>query len=292
MNWFILGFISAIFSAAAAITQKKVLFKMSALEFSFVVSIFNMILSLPFFFFIDYSTLSTAGIFVLLFKSILGSLAFLCVMLAIKNLEISGALPLMVLTPGLVAFFVFLLIGESLGNYEILGMLLLLVGTYILEMKTGQKVLAPFTVFYKSKFHHYILAALLLFTTTSILDKVLLNQFKVTPYAFMGFQQLFFGIIFFLFVLHKKEKPIEIFRKFDKSILLWVVLIAFLTIGYRYTQIEAIKIAPVALVLSVKRISVFIAAVVGGKIFKEHDLLKKAIATAIMVIGALMIFEE
>ncbi len=292
MNWFLLGLISALFSAAAAITQKKVLFKMSALEFSFIVSIFNLILSLPFFLLVDFSTLTTAGLAVLLFKSILGSAAFLCVMLAIKNLEISGALPLMVLTPGLVAFFAFLLIGESLGLQEITGMILLLIGTYILEMRSNQRAFAPFKVFYHSKFHHYIIAALLLFTTTSILDKVLLNQFKVTPYAFMGFQQLFFGIIFFGVVLFKKENPVSLFKKFDKSILVWVVLIAFLTIGYRYTQIEAIKIAPVALVLSVKRISVFIAAIVGGKLFKEKDLLKKSIATAIMVAGALLIFED
>jgi hypothetical protein len=45
-------------------------------------------------------------------------------------------------------------------------------------------------------------------------------------------------------------------------------------------------------VLSVKRISVFIAVVIGGKLFNEKNLFRKALATAIMVAGAIMIMEE
>ena len=82
------------------------------------------------------------------------------------------------------------------------------------------------------------------------------------------------------------------FNSFDKKIWLWIILIAVLTAGYRYTQIRAIKIAPVSLVLSVKRISVFIAVIIGGKLFNEKNLLKKTLATAIMVAGAIMIMEE
>ena len=45
MLWIILATISAILSAAAAITQKKVLMRAHALEFSFLVSFVIMILS-------------------------------------------------------------------------------------------------------------------------------------------------------------------------------------------------------------------------------------------------------
>jgi len=70
----------------------------------------------------------------------------------------------------------------------------------------------------------------------------------------------------------------------------WIILVALLTVGYRYTQIEAIKYAPaVALVLSVKRISVFFASIIGGKIFNEEKLLQKAIATAILIGGTFFI---
>ena len=47
MSWFWLALLSAALSAAAAITQKKVLFRMEALDFSWLLSLLTLLLSLP-----------------------------------------------------------------------------------------------------------------------------------------------------------------------------------------------------------------------------------------------------
>ena len=122
MTWFAVALISALLSAFAAITQKKVLFNLGALEFSFLLSIANLVFSIPFFFFIDYNTINILNLSILLAKSVIGVAAFLCVMIALKNLEISNALPLLALTPGFVAVFAFLLLGESLKTVEVIGL--------------------------------------------------------------------------------------------------------------------------------------------------------------------------
>jgi uncharacterized membrane protein len=292
MNWFYIALISAVLSAASAISQKKVLFSLSALEFSFLVSLFNIIFSIPFFFAFDMGSISPESMALLFIKSVLGAFAFYNVMLALKNLDISGALPLLVLTPGFVALFAFLFGLEKLSILQLSGMFLLLAGTYLLEMKPKQAVTEPFKIFTKSANYHYIGFALLLFTASSILDKVLLGKYKMPPNAFMAFQQVFYGIVIsavYLFSSKTKHNPLT---SFDKKIWFWIILIAVLTVGYRYTQIKAIKIAPVSLVISVKRISVFIAVVIGGRLFNEQNLFRKALATAIMVAGAIMIMEE
>jgi uncharacterized membrane protein len=289
MEWIVIAFMSALLSAIATILEKKNLFTLDALHFSFVLAILNMIFSIPFFISVDFSTISTVSLFVLYFKTILGALAFYSVMLAIKNMEISGSLPLLVLTPGLVAIFAFLFIDESLKVFEIVGMFLLLAGTYILEAKPGMNIFLPFKVFYKSKFHHYIIFALLLFTVTSIIDKVLLKSYQLPPHAFIGFQQIFLAFNFLVIVLIAKKNPVKLITSTNKQIWGWIILTAILTVGYRYAHIEAVKLAPVALVLSIKRTSVFFAAIGGGKIFNEQNLLKKAFATAIMIAGAIFI---
>ena len=289
MIWFYFAFSSAILSAAAAISQKRVLFKLDALEFSFVVSLVNMLLSAAFFTITDFSAITSASLLVLYLKTILASLAFLCVMLAIKNMDISGALPLLVVTPGLVALGSFFLLGESLSVYELSGMFLLLAGTYIIEFHSGGNLAGPFSVFIRSKKHHYIIFALLLFTTTSILDKTLLRDFKLAPYPFMAFQQIFFAFNFLIMILISKKNPVEIIRKLPRETYLWIVMISIFTTGYRYSFIEAVKIAPVALVLSVKRISVFIAVIFGGRIFSEKNILRKTAATVILLSGAFLI---
>ena len=93
--------------------------------------------------------------------------------------------------------FAFFILGEALTGYEILGVVLLIIGTFILSLKKKEKISEPFREIVKAKGNYYIIAALILFTISSVLDKALLSTFKVPLNAFMGFQHLFFAIIFF-----------------------------------------------------------------------------------------------
>lgn len=289
MNWFLLAFISAVFSAMAAISQKKVLFKIEGLEFSFLVSLVSLLFSLPFIALTNYNTLEPVNLLILFLKTIPGTLAFFLVMLSLKNLEISKALPLLALTPGLVAIFAFLILKDELSLSGVGGIVLLFTGTYLIETRPGQKIFDPFVTIIRSKKHHYVLGALLLFTATSIVDRWLLGRYKLMPEAFMGFQQLFMAFNFFVITLFLKKKPFHIIRSLDASVWKWICLIAFFTIVYRYTEILAVKSASVALVLAVKRISVFIAVVIGGRLFKESSLLLRAAATVIIIAGLFVI---
>lgn len=289
MDWFYLAFISAILSASAAVLQKKILFHLDALEFSFVLGLFNFFFALILLPQVSFSSLSSLTLIILYLKTILGALAFWNVMLAIKNMEISGALPLMVLTPVFVAVLSVFILDETLNNIEIYGMVLLLIGTYILEIKKNDKFIDPFKTLVKSKYHKYIFYALLLFSISSVVDKLILNEFKLTPFNFVLFQQLFLGINFTILLFIKSKNPVRILKKISKNNAGWIISISIITIGYRYTQIEAVKIAPVALVLSIKRTSVFFASIFGGKIFSESYLFKKGIAIIIMLTGAYLL---
>ncbi len=289
MNWFILAFTSALFSAAAALSQKKILFKIEALDFSFLVSVIGLPFLIPFFIGISYGDLTIESLLILYFKSILGTFAFLFVMLALKNFEISKALPLMVLTPGLVAVFAFLFLGDSLSFKEVMGIFLLMIGTFLIEVSDKKNIFNSFSAVIKSKHYYYIISALVLFTASAILDRLLLTSYKFPPENFMAFQQLFFAFNFLvLFLFKRKESDIKKIVS-DKNLILWIILIAALTVSYRYTQIEATKIAPVALVLAVKRISVFFSSVGGGKIFKEKNFIVRTSAAAIMIAGTLLL---
>jgi len=285
MTWFYFAFISALLSAAASLTEKKTLFKLEALDFSFYLSVISFLMSIPFFTGISLSSISSEPILILYVKSVLGTLAFLFVMLVLKNFEISKALPLMVLTPGLVAIFAFIFLGDSLTFTESAGIILLMTGTYILEFPEKNS----FAVKFKSQHYFYVFIALALFTTSSLLDRLLLTDYQFPPKYFMALQQLFLAFNFsILFFIRRKKSPVKSLIK-NKDTWLWILLTGLFTVGYRYTQIEATSLAPVALVLSVKRISVFFGSVAGGKIFREKNLFIRAIATIIMITGTLFL---
>lgn len=286
--WQSLAIISALFSALAAIFEKKALFKSSPLTFSLLLSVVTFLLTLPFLFFIDFTALQATTLFVLYGKSILGALAFFLVMHGLKKLEISSSLPLLALTPAVVAIFAFFLLNESLNLVDIAGMTLLLLGTYYLQLKKGEELLSPFKTAFKNKAYIYLCGAILLFTTTTLLDKTLLKTYKLQPEAFIPIQQLFFTVNFaILFAFNRKERS-EIKGAFRNTWKLIIAIAAFAVI-YRYSHILAIKAGSVALVLSIKRTSVFFATVFGGQYFKEHNLVRKSFATLIMIVGAIII---
>jgi len=292
MTWFVIALLSAFLSAFAAITQKKVLFSLGALEFSFLLSLVNLVFSIPFFFFIDYGTINSFNLTVLFIKSIIGVAAFLCVMLSLKNLDISNALPLLALTPGFIAVFAFIFLGEALKTAEVVGLIILMLGTYILESGNSTKIIFPFSILLKSKYHRFVILALLLFTASSILDKLLLIKLNLSPISLTAFQHIYFAIMFSIifFVFRKKTEPLPNIT--NKINLGWIALISVLTIGYRYAQVVAIGLASVALVLAVKRTSVFWATIIGGRIFSDKDLLKRSIAAVLILVGAILILRE
>jgi len=287
-QWFILALASAVFSAGAALSQKKVLFEVEALIFSFSLFIFVSLFCLPFLFYINFSEITFTGVLILFIRSFLGALSFLFVMHSIKNMEISRALHLLALTPGFVAVFAYIFLNDSLTIIQIAGMFLLLIGTYVLEIKSRKNIFEPFKVFIKSKAHRYVIAALLLFTITAITDRALLSKYKFQVESYFVLQQIFYLLSFSLMILFmKKERDFTVLK--NVNVLKWLLFIAVLTVGYRYTEILAIKIAPVALVLTVKKISIFIAVIVGGRIFKEKDLIKKIIAAGLIIGGSFFI---
>jgi len=292
MIWFVIALLSAFLSAFAAITQKKVLFSLGAIEFSFLLSLVNLVFSIPFFFFIDYGTINSFNLLVLFIKSVIGVGAFFCVMLSLKNLEISNALPLLALTPGFIAVFAFIFLGEALKTAEVVGLIILMLGTYILESGNSTKIIFPFSILLKSKYHRFVILALLLFTASSILDKLLLIKLNLSPISLTAFQHIYFAIMFSIifFVFRKKTEPLPSIT--NKINLGWIALISVLTIGYRYTQVVAIGLASVALVLAVKRTSVFWATIIGGRIFSDKDLLKRSIAAVLILVGAILILRE
>lgn len=288
--WSILALVSAFFSAGAAIGEKKVLQKEDAISFSLVLGGLNLILSIPFIFYIRSQDLQSTTLIILFVKSFMGALSFICVMEALKRLDISATLPLMVLTPGFVAIIAWLFLGESLTLRQTSGLVILLVGTWALQSQLTFRWNVVRRETLKHSGYYFIGIALILFTLTSIMDKILVGNYKMSPEGFTLFQHLFLFINLGVFTLiYYRKKSLSTLASTVKQSIILILIISFLTIGYRYTQILAVKGGPVALVIALKRLSVLLAAGVGGKLFMDKNLVQHLTAALLMVAGALII---
>ena len=290
MEWYILALISAILSAAAAVLEKKSLFKVGALEFSVMVSITGLFFAIPFGYNLSFANIFSTGMIIIFIKTAMNALSFYFIMSALKNLDISNSLPLMELSPGLTAILGAIFLNEIPNTYQIFGILLLILGTYLINVKKGSSFLDPISIFLKSKGHNYIFYALILFAITSILDKVIVVRLKVAPTDFIFLHHFITAIIFIsAYLIIKKGEAFSSFKADWKKIWVFVLLVGLLSVFYRYAQILAIREGHVALVLAIKRTSVFFACVIGGTLFKEETLTQRIAATIILLVGGALI---
>ena len=282
MNWFVLAICSALLSAAAAITQKKVLFRLNALEFSFLVSVIILIFSSFIPFSMNVTSITSSTLMIIVGKSILGGAAFLFVMMSLEHNQISTALPILGMTPAVTALAALLILGEALGNWEWLGIVMMMAGTYVLEKHPGTKIFQPLKETLRSKNHYYMYGALGLFAVSSVFDKLLVSGYQTDPLVVLFYQHIVYCAMFGSLVFIRKQSFQGAVQK-GSTMLPFIVTVAFLTIAYRFTQLEATKLAPVALVLAVKRTSILYASFFGGKLFSEERLAQKLIGGALIV---------
>jgi uncharacterized membrane protein len=197
----------------------------------------------------------------------------------------------MELSPGITAVLGAIFLSEIPSNFQIIGLLFLIIGAYLINHKRGNSISDLFSQLYKSKGHWYIFSALTIFAITSILDKVILVKFQVLPKDFIFLHHFITFIIFFVFYIVSKNSKLSalfVILK-DKQLLLLIILVGLISVLYRYTQILAVKEGQVALVLAIKRTSVFFACVIGGTIFKEETLRQRIFATIILIVGSALI---
>jgi uncharacterized membrane protein len=291
MTWYLLAFTSALLTTFATILEKKALFKTSALDFSFLVALTGFIFAIPFGINLPLDTLYSAGFLLLVIKTAMNALSYYFIMSALKNLDISNSLPLMQLSPGITAILAAIFLSEIPSSFQILGLLFLIIGTYLINYQKGSSVSDMFSRLYKSRGHWYIGSALFIFAITSILDKVIIVKFQILPEDFIFLHHFITLIIFLIFYLVSKKCDFSILSTISKnrSLLVIVLLVGLLSVFYRYTQILAIREGQVALVLAIKRTSVFFACIIGGTIFKEETLMQRTLATVILIVGSALI---
>lgn len=282
MNWAALATGSALLSAAAAVTQKRCLFRVPALEFSFLVSLAVLAASAWVPLTRDVFALAPRAFAVLALKSVLGGVAFLLVMTALERNPISGALPLLGLTPAITAVLAQLVLGEALKPAEWGGLALVVAGAWLLEARSGTSLLQPFTELATAGRHRAMAGALLLFAISAVGDRALLGGMKVPPPLVLFHQHVVYCVLFAGLLVVRRRPPRALVEAVRTHWPLLLAIAAF-TLGYRWLQLLATAAGPVALVLAVKRTSIVYATLFGGRLFSEERLVPRLAGAALIV---------
>lgn len=288
MTWFVYATLSAFFAALASVLEKKTLNRVHTLDFATALAFFAALVSLPTLFFASWENMTPAVFGVIFIISLFASVAFIEVTRGVRHMEISTSSPLFLMSPMIAALLAFFILGEKLSPTQIEGMLLLLLGTYILETKHFFRAGEFFRNIWEDKYARVILFGVLIYGFVSLGDRIVLAYWDVSPMLFVALVQLCIALCFVVLTLfrhHSIAPMLHIIGGGWKSIL----LIALLTTAYRLMQAEAMALAAIGLVVAIKRSSTLFTTFIGGELFHDHDVLRKSIACFIMIVGVSII---
>lgn len=285
MEWFIFALGAAILTAVASVIEKKVLFKQHATEFSATLAVINFLVTLPVFFLVDFNIAPLIW-FLIVASALFASAGFLFVAKAVRHMEISAASPLLNFGPGFTAILAIFILGEVLTGLNVVGILILIAGSYVLEIDfRSHDLMTPFRKIYRSRYIHYIFLALASYSVSAVMGKYVLGF--VSPVTLLFTEQMFIALIF-LGIMQRYDGVKGVVNGV-KKMGWWLLLIAIITVTYRYLQTVAMKMAYVSLVMPIKRLCTLFATVIGGGIFREQGLYQKILACLIMILGAFLV---
>jgi len=287
MEWYGFAIGCALLAGLAAIIEKKALHRVHAMEFSAVLALFNLTISLLLLPKVNFNIPATTYLLIFI-ASFVASIAFLFIAKSLRHAEISLTSPIIAFGPGITAIMAFLVLGETISTPQILGILMIVLGSFVLRMDfTTMKLKKVF----HSKYIQYIIFALFLYGISSLIDRFVLDvnsPANINPETYLFLAHTFIAINF-LFMLALMYNGIADIKRCIKIRWQWILAVAVLTTAARLLYGYAVSLENVGLVSPIKRTSILFATIVGGTLFHEKHLIKKALACVIMLCGAFMI---
>ncbi len=170
MIWIIYALLSAIFSTISTIARKKTLLKEHSISFLATNKLFQLIIILALIPFIDFSlSLSTYAIVAVI--AVLSVESDIFWTKSLKRMDISIAAPLTNFSPAIVAILAYFMLSERITYVQLIGMVLIVIGAYVLEADHGNKIKNIIYNIKKSKYSLMLFLSLIIGGFSSIGDR-------------------------------------------------------------------------------------------------------------------------
>ncbi|MCR4322581.1 MAG: DMT family transporter [Candidatus Azambacteria bacterium] len=285
----VFSLLSAFALSVCSVAAKKALRKEHSLDFSIFANILGVLLLLPFIGFIDFN-IDLLHLGLIYIASFFGVFAFWFSIRALRHIEISVEAPLANLSVVFTALLGYLILGEKLGGFDMLGIFLLFLGAYLIEVNHGGvDLLYPFREFKNSKYIHYLLLGVIFSSLATITDRLILKETPVMTYLFFVYLFLTINHIALFFLFHRKDVPLSIIYKEAKDSIGWAILFSIARLISSFFMALALTMLYAALVVALKRLSVLLSIVLGGSLFHEKQWKWRMGSAMIMLLGILLI---
>jgi len=284
--WILLVLVSAVLGAISLLFKKKALKNEHTSEYLSSFKILELLIVLLFAPFIVFKIPLTVAAFIFLI-SLTTSVALTYISRSYRHVDLSVVAPLSNLTPLFLLVLAFFLLGEHVTSKHMIGIGLLLFGTYYLESEhSAGHWLSPIITLFRTRNIAFLLFGFFLSAIIAIGEKFLIGI--ISPFTLLFYHYCFQTFCFLAITLFFYGGFKDIVHSYKTS-WKWLLGNAFFANLSNLTYFFAISMTFVSLAAPVKKISTLFAVVLSGKFFKEQRIFHKALACGIMLAGVFVI---
>lgn len=286
MDWIILVLVYGILKGIRDISKKRALETNGVVEVLFVYTLIAFLFCIP-----DVRNaggVATKDLLWTAFKSFIIFVAFICSFYAIEKMPISlyGVLDLSRMMFSMLLGV--LILHESLGLFQWLGLILVVAGIVLLKYKPAflKKKDQPLAVEEKKTEKVGTLFIVLAFVSTflnaisGIMDKILMRTMTSAQLQF--WYMLFMLIYYFIYVIITKTK---ITKSVWKNYHVWLIAILFIIADRCLFIANGIADSSVTVMTLIKQICVLVTIIGGRLVFKEKDIWYRIFCAMVVVAG-------
>ncbi len=284
MTWLIFAFLTALFESLKDLFSKLGLRQINEYIIAWSFLVFALPILLPLLLITGIPELSTRYFMALLIGSSINSTVAVLYMKAIKLSDLSVTVPLVTFTPLFLLITSPVIIGEFPEPLGLLGVVLIVMGAYMLNIKEQkQGWAAPFRALLKEAGPRLMLLVAFLWSITANIDRIGVEE--TSP---------MFWSVSVMMMMTLLLTPIVIWKTGNPFVHLHGNYRALIPIGVFHgltilNQMTAISMAMVAYVIAIKRMSTVLSVIWGTLILKEKGITERLTGVIIMIAGVLFI---
>lgn len=202
---------------------------------------------------------------------------------AIKASDLSLTLPMITFTPLFLLITSPLMVGEFPGPLGLVGILCIVTGSYVLNIREKNKgVLAPYRALLSERGPQFMLIVAFIWSIGANLDKIGVRNSS----SFFWVCSIYLGtaVIMTPVMVWKTRNVRDITTPLPRLLLMGLIM----AIG-SMSQMTAITMTLVPYVIAVKRMSIVLGVLLGYVLFKESGFRERFVGVVIMVVGMVCI---
>jgi drug/metabolite transporter (DMT)-like permease len=283
MIWLVFALGAALFTGLSDILAKKLLKTDDLYMVALGKNLFALPFLVPILFFITIPPLGPVFWKTLLILAPLDIIAIILYLKGIQSSPIALTVPFLSFSPVFLILTGFLILGEVPTLLGAGGILFVVSGAYVLNIRSWRKGLfAPFKAIFHEKGSVLFLGIALIYSVTAVLGKKLILH--TSTMFFAGFYAPLIALMLVPIALKKSNNIKKIFKK-----PFWLIVLGALLAGTLIFHIIAISMVEAVYMISIKRTSIIISTVLAYLIYKEDHVAEHLVGAGLMFLGVVVI---